>query len=171
MRTSRIQQKRRRQSRRQQSRRRQQPRRQQLRRGGRPSGSNLFQISYEVLCNKNYNQPKISASDLFLMVNCGLYDMASGRGDPAILGVENVVISQLFNREREAYSVCLDVSFPDEMDPSDLNAWKASYLAGIQGEELFTNGSFEPIENTFFFEPMSEPEYPEWQPPREVRDV
>jgi hypothetical protein len=163
---SRLQQKRRRQSRRRQS------RRQQIRRGGRPEIEyKLWQVSYEVLCNDDRDVPVISASDLFSMANTGLYKMATGHGDYSILGAENVVVSQIFNREREAYRIQLDVSFSEHMDPSDMNEWKAAYFGGIRGEELFANGSFVPIEKTFFAEPIDEPEYPEWQPPSEGRDV
>jgi hypothetical protein len=159
-------------SRLQQKRRRQSRRRQAIRRGGRPEIEyKLWQVSYEVLCNEDRDVPVISASDLFSMANTGLYEMATGHGDYPILGAENVVVSQLFNREREAYRIQLDVSFSEHMDPSDINEWKAAYLAAIRSEELFANGSFVPIENTFFFEPLAEPEYPEWQPPSEFRDV
>jgi hypothetical protein len=164
---SRLQQKRRRQSRRRQS------RRHQMKRGGRPEllDNKLWQVSYEVLCNEDSTQPEISASDLFSMVNTGLYDMATGHGDVAILGAENIVVSQLFNRERDAYRIQLDVSFSDKMDHG-LNEWKAAYLAGIKSQELFLNGSFVPVEKSFFFEPIAEPEYPDWiEPSGEVRDV
>jgi len=159
-------------SRLQQKRRRQSRRRQAIRRGGRPEIEyKLWQVSYEVLCNEDSDVPAISASDLFSMVNTGLYEMATGHGDYPISGAENVVVSQLFNHEREAYRIQLDVMFGEHMDPSDMNEWKAAYFAGIRGEELFANGSFVPIGNTFFAEPIDEPEYPEWQPPSEFRDV
>ena len=158
-------------SRLQQQRRRQSRRRQTIRRGGRIEYK-LWQVSYEVLCNEDPNVLfALSAYDLFNMANTGLYEMATGHGDYPISGAENVVVSQLFNREREAYRIQLDVMFGEHMDPSDMNEWKAAYFAGIRGEELFANGSFVPTENTFFAEPIDEPEYPEWQPPREVRDV
>ena len=160
-------------SRLQQKRRRQSRRRQAIRRGGRPEiNYQIWQVSYEVLCNEDSDVPAISASDLFSMVNTGLYEMATGHGDYPISGAENVVVSQLFNHEREAYRIQLDVTFGEHTDPSDLNEWKAAYLASIHSQELFENGSFVPVENTFFFEPIAEPEYPDWiDPSLEGRDV
>ena len=88
----------------QQKRRRQSRRRQMIRRGGRPEiDYKLWQVSYEVLCNDDRQVPAISASDLFSMVNTGLYEMATGHGDYPILGVENVVVSQLFNQIGRAH--------------------------------------------------------------------
>jgi len=128
-----------------------------------------LEVSYEVLCHDSH---PISASDLFSMVNTGLYQMATGHGDPPILGVENIVISQLFKREREAYKVQLNVEFPEEMDSSEINRWKESYLAGIHERELFKNGSFVPTETTFHFEPISQAEYPDLiAPSSHARDV
>ncbi len=148
-------------SRLQQKRRRQSRRRQTIRRGGRPDEVDytLWQVSYEVLCNEDSAQPPISASDLFSMANTGLYEMATGNGNYPITGAENVVISQLVNGEREAYRIQLNVMFDQPMEQSDLDEWKAAYLDAIQGEELFTNGSFVPMENTFSFKPISEAEY------------
>jgi hypothetical protein len=144
-----------------------------IRRGGRPEiDYKLWQVSYEVLCNDDRQVPAISASDLFSMANTGLYEMATGHGDYPILGAENLVVSQLFNRESEAYRIQLNVMFEEPMEPSDLNGWKAAYLDGIHSQELYENGSFVPTESTFFFEPLEEREYLELQKPSgEARDV
>ena len=153
-------------SRLQQKRRRQSKRRQTIRRGGRPEIEyKLWQVSYEVLCNEDTDVPAISASDLFSMVNTGLYEMATGHGDPAILGAENIVISKLTNREEEVYKIKLNVSFDNELDAiglDELNEWKVSYLDFIQMQGLFQNNSFVPIESTFNFKPISEEEYLEY---------
>ena len=144
----------------QQKNRRQSRRHQTIRRGGRPGiDGKYWQVCYEVLCNA------ISASDLFNMVNTGLYEMATGHGDPAILGAENIVISKLTNREEEVYKIKLNVSFDNELDAiglDELNEWKVSYLDFIQMQGLFQNNSFVPIESTFNFKPISEQEYLEY---------
>ena len=54
----------------------------------------------------------------------------------------------------------------EHTDQSDVNEWKAIYLGRISNQYLFVNGSFAPIENALFFEPIFKAE-----PSREVRDV
>jgi len=161
MRTSRSQQKIRRQSKRRQS----------IRRGGRPEMDyTRVQVSYDVLCDEN-----ISASDLFEMGKLTLQHMTYKNRTPYILGNENLVISRLYNRESGAYHVQFDIHFPEKMKVSDLNAWKNSYLEGIQEEKeekSAMNGLYEPIENSFFFEYIEETEYPDYiETSGDVRDV
>jgi len=149
----------------QQKKRRQSRHRQIIRRGGRPKSeidNKLWKVSYEVLCNEDPKVPAISASDLFNMINSGLYEMATGRGNYPITGAENGVASQLVKHHpRESYRIQLNVSFGEEMTMEDLDEWKAAYLEAIYSEELFQNGSFKPIESSFLFTPISEEQYVE----------
>jgi hypothetical protein len=150
---SRVQQKKRRESR----------NRKIIRRGGRPGSeidNTLWKVSYEVLCNENPDVPKISACDLFSMIESGLYAMAKGRAGYPILGAQNGRASNLDKHlPREAYRIELMVWFEEEMNSDLLNEWKVGYLEAIHKKELFQNGSYNPIEDSFTFTAISQEEY------------
>jgi hypothetical protein len=138
----------------QQKRSRQSRRRQTIRRGGRPGIDNKhWKVRYDVHCQD------ISALNLFNMANTGLFEMATGWGNVAILGVENVVVSHQKDLGEEVFCVQLNVKFEEEMGPSDLNEWKEAYLAAIREQELFADGTFVPNEDSFTYEPIAEEEY------------
>ena len=140
----------------QQKRSRQSRRRQTIRRGGRPGIDNKhWKVRYDVHCQD------ISALNLFNMANTGLYEMATGPGNYAILGVENVVVSHQKDLGEEVFCVQLNVKFEEEMGPSDLNEWKEAYLAAIREQDLFADRRFVPIESSFTFQSISEEEYAE----------
>ena len=82
----------------------------------------LYKVSYEVLWNENPDVPKISAFDLFRMIDSGLYAMAKGREGYPILGAQNGCASNLDNHlSIEAYRIELMVWFEEEMNSDLLN--------------------------------------------------
>jgi hypothetical protein len=88
-----------------------------------------------------------------------LYDMTNRR-EPVILNYTPFRISQANdNSISSIYDIQFDVKFPRGMEPRELTEWKNSYLEGVRVDEL-NNGSYEPIKDTFNFEPIEEDELP-----------
>ena len=100
-----------------------------------------YKVTYEVTCN-----PNITCSELFLMSNNGLYEMATGHGDVPIISVNDMSVSQNSNNIPNEYVIQFIVEFPGIDDVDD---FKESYLNGIKDQPLFKNGSFVPNESSF----------------------
>ena len=104
-----------------------------------------YRVSYQVTC-----RPDFTVFDLFSMIETGFYKMATGRGDVPIVGIDNMTVSQNETNTPNVYKIQFIVEFPEDDDSSHFIEY---YLSLIKDEQLFKNGSFVPIENTFNITP------------------